>query len=189
MRILILSSSTGGGHDMRARSLVQWSRHLSSSIGQVETMRYQALEQSSKLYSFGVELYNRIQKTCPGLHHAYFNILELFQVSCSQALMLGKEKLRTALMESQPDIIVSVHAHLNHAFRKYAQSVLPQVKFVTYCGEMHGGYGFSRHWVDPGADLFIGATPEICDAAGKLGMPKERTVSYTHLTLPTNREV
>jgi processive 1,2-diacylglycerol beta-glucosyltransferase len=40
---------------------------------------------------------------------------------------------------------------------------------------VHGGYGFSRHWVNPKADLFIGAVPEVCAEAKKLGMPAERT--------------
>jgi processive 1,2-diacylglycerol beta-glucosyltransferase len=41
---------------------------------------------------------------------------------------------------------------------------------------MHGGYGLSRHWVDPGADGFIGATPQICEAARKIGMPPDRLI-------------
>jgi processive 1,2-diacylglycerol beta-glucosyltransferase len=40
---------------------------------------------------------------------------------------------------------------------------------------LHGGYGFSRHWVNPKADLFIGAVPEVCDQAKKMGMAPERT--------------
>ena len=59
MRILILSSSTGGGHDMRARSLVSWygSKHNSTPI---TTERYQALEESSGLYSFGAVSYTHL---------------------------------------------------------------------------------------------------------------------------------
>ncbi len=179
MRLLILSSSTGGGHDMRARSLAAWAARTTDhhpDQSEIEVERYQALEESSGLYRLGVLLYNWIQKKWPRLHHLYFNFLELFQISASRHTLLGKKKFAERLRSFQPDVIVSVHAHTNHAFRAFAQEVLPQVRFVTYCGEMHGGYGFSRRWVDPGADAFIGATPEICDAARQLGMPAARII-------------
>ena len=164
LRILILSSSTGGGHDMRARSLRQWcEKHVPE--GSVVAAQHQVLEDSSSLYRFGVGIYNWIQRHWPFLHHLYFNCLELFHVSASPRLLLGKERYKKLLKQAQPNIIVSVHAHTNHAFRVIAQETLPEVRFVTYCGEMTGGYGFSRHWADPGVDAFIGATPEICQAA------------------------
>ena len=176
MRILILSSSTGGGHDMRARSFESWCRKLSTDSEPMETFRFQALEESAGLYKFGVHLYNWIQKKCPRLHHLYFNWLEIFHISASERLLLGKSKYIAKLQSIHPDLIFSVHAHTNHAFRRVAQRTLPGVKFVSYCGEMHGGYGFSRHWVDPGADAFIGATRQICEAAQQHGMPANQII-------------
>jgi processive 1,2-diacylglycerol beta-glucosyltransferase len=116
----------------------------SGSFG-LTTARYQALEESAGIYKFGVNLYNWIQKKCPALHHLYFNFLEFFHVSASRHILLGRKKFVKKLLDEAPDIIVSVHAHTNHAFRAVAQSTLPNVRFVTYCGEMHGGYGFSKH--------------------------------------------
>ncbi|MEC8333187.1 MAG: glycosyltransferase [Verrucomicrobiota bacterium] len=184
MRILILSSSTGGGHDMRARSLQQWVEVLKERYTQIEISRYQALEESSKIYALGVGIYNSIQKNLPALHHIYFNWLEFFQLSKFESLLLGKKNFHDALIQENPDLILSVHAHVNHGFRSYAKRILPQVKFVTYCGELHGGYGFSRHWVDPKADAFIGATKTICKAAIDLGMPKDRTLYGGFLLSP-----
>lgn len=174
MRILVLSSSTGGGHDMRARSIEQWNAVLSKSDATTTIDRYQALEESAGIYKFGVALYNLIQKKWPRLHHLYFNWLEVFQVSAHENLLLGKKRFIQVLEKTRPDVIISVHAHTNHAFRAIAKRTLPQVRFVTYCGEMFGGYGYSRHWVDPKADAFIGATKEICTAAEKLGMPAKK---------------
>ncbi|MEM1222999.1 MAG: glycosyltransferase, partial [Verrucomicrobiota bacterium] len=176
MRILVLSSSTGGGHDMRARSIVSWAAKLSTEEQPIEVVRYQALERSSGLYRFGVNLYNWIQKYSPRLHHLYFNFLEVFQVSMDERWLLGKRRFEEMLKTAKPDVIVSVHAHTNHAFREAAKQILPTVSFVVYCGEMFGGYGFSRHWVDPGADAFIGATAEICEAAVALKMPAALTM-------------
>ena len=115
MRILILSSSTGGGHDMRARSLESWCRKLSTDSEPLETFRFQALEESAGIYKFGVELYNWIQKKCPWLHLLYFNWLEIFQISASERLLLGKAKYIAQLEAIRPDVIVSVHAHTNLA--------------------------------------------------------------------------
>ena len=174
MRVLILSSSTGGGHDMRARSFEQWSEATKGPASTLSTHRYQALEAGAGIYRFGVQIYNLIQKKCPVLHHLYFNWLEVFQVSAHERLLLGKQRFVAVLKKTKPDIIISVHAHTNHAFRAIAKTTLPRVKFVTYCGEMFGGYGFSRHWVDPQADAFIGATETVCAAAARLGMPTEK---------------
>ena len=156
---------------MRARSIEQWSALQPVQAPAIATDRYQALEQSAGIYKFGVYLYNLIQKKCPALHHLYFNWLEVFQVSAHENLLLGKQRFIKVLQQTQPEVIISVHAHTNHAFRAIAKRTLPKVPFVTYCGEMFGGYGFSRHWVDPQADAFIGATKEICTAAEKLRMP------------------
>ena len=57
MNLLILSSSTGGGHDMRAFALKEWwiNRGYAAEV-------FHPLEQTSALYRFGANLYNFIQK-------------------------------------------------------------------------------------------------------------------------------
>src|SRR5580704_14087540 len=174
MRVLILTSSTGGGHNMRARAFQEWSQTEPENGLSVQLHR--PLEKSHELYAFGVWLYNWIQRTAPFLHQVYFNFLELVAIVRTPR-PLGAEKYRKVLEELQPDVLLSVHDSLNHAFFDYARVVLgkDRVKCVTYCGELSGGYGFSRHWVNSSADLFIGAVPETCDAAVRWGMPRERT--------------
>jgi processive 1,2-diacylglycerol beta-glucosyltransferase len=72
--------------------------------------------------------------------------------------------------------VVSTHDHLNHGFFAAAKAALPEAPpvCVTYCGELEGGYGFSKHWVNPAADLFIGAVDETTAQARQLGMAAER---------------
>jgi len=173
MRVLILTSSTGGGHDMRANAFAAWARSLPEL--KIETRIYRPLETSHGLYRFGVELYNWIQKHAPFLHHLYFNFLELFAPSRSAKLLLGADRFRATLEEFRPDILLSMHGSLNHAYFDIAHETLARVRCVIYCGELFGGYGFSRNWVNPKADLFIGPAPETCDAAIRWGMPPERT--------------
>ncbi|MEI8315715.1 MAG: UDP-N-acetylglucosamine--LPS N-acetylglucosamine transferase [Verrucomicrobiota bacterium] len=168
MRVLILTSSTGGCHDMRAHAFTEWA-------GDGAVVRtHRPLEDSHRIYAFGVGLYNWIQRTAPRLHHIYFNFLEAVPI-IRAAKPLGAERYRAVLEDFRPDIILSVHDSLNHGFFEYARTVLGSVRCVTYCDELAGGYGFSRHWVNPAADLFLGAVPATCDAAVSCGMAPEKT--------------
>jgi processive 1,2-diacylglycerol beta-glucosyltransferase len=176
MKILILTSSTGGGHDMRATSLADWTRHLSAREFGLEARIHHPLEKGHGLYRFGVELYNTIQKVKPVLHHVYYNYLELASMFRSKDRILGLHRFHAVLESFRPDVVVSVHGSLNHGFFQAAYDQLGRgrVRCVTYCGELHGGYGFSRHWVNPQSDLFIGAVRETCAAARRLGMARDR---------------
>ena len=159
---------------MRARAFQEWAQ-VDDGLN-VVTQVGRPLEHSHEFYAFGVWLYNRIQRWAPFLHHVYFNFLEVVPIVRS-GKPLGAHKYRRTLEEFQPDVIVSMHDSLNHVFFEYAREVLGQdrVQCVTYCGELSDGYGFSRHWVNPAADLFIGAVPETCEAAMRRGMPREKT--------------
>lgn len=174
MRILTLTSGTGGGHNMRARSFAAWAEVPEAADLKLEVRTYLALESTHRVYGFGVALYNWIQRSWPRLHHLYFNFLELMSLHRRARYMVGKDSFRRELLDYRPDVVLSVHAHLNHGYFDIARETLPGVRCVTYCGELNGGYGFSRHWVNPAADLFIGAVEECCAAARRLGMPEAR---------------
>lgn len=158
---------------MRARAFQEWAQAGGSSERSVYIER--PLEHSHEFYAFGVWLYNRIQRWAPFLHHIYFNFLEVVPI-VRTGKPLGARKYRQVLEKLQPHVLLSVHDSLNHVFFEYARDVLGDgVKCVTYCGELSDGYGFSRHWVNPAADLFIGAVPATCEAAVRRGMPPEKT--------------
>ena len=72
MKLLILSASTGGGHDMRAFALQSWWEKEEGRQAVVT----RPLESGSIFYRFGTELYNVIQKKAPWLHTFYFSFLE-----------------------------------------------------------------------------------------------------------------
>ena len=57
MKLLILSASTGGGHDMRAFALEDWWKEKG-----YESEVFHPLENSFAGYRFGCKLYNLIQK-------------------------------------------------------------------------------------------------------------------------------
>jgi processive 1,2-diacylglycerol beta-glucosyltransferase len=184
MRVLILTSSTGGGHDMRANAFAGWARAMPEL--KMETRLDWPLESSHAVYRFGVGLYNWIQRRAPFLHQVYFNFLELFPPCRSARGLLGREKFQATLEEFRPDILLSMHGSLNHGYFEAARAFLgrERVRCATYCGELSGGYGFSRNWVNPDADLFIGPVAETCEAAIAHGMPKEKTKVLGFLLRP-----
>lgn len=175
-RVLILTSSTGGGHDMRANAFKAWAESEAGKPFNLQVSIHQALEATHGVYHFGVNLYNRIQQFWPKLHHIYFNFLEHACLHDSAGKIWGRQRFLRAVLRVRPHVVLSTHAHLNHGFLELAKRALPRTppKCVTYCGELSGGYGFSHHWVNPKLDLFIGAVEETCDAASHLGMSDRR---------------
>lgn len=151
----------------------------------IEAEVFQTLESGPTLYRFGVHLYNWIQRHCPALHHVYFNALEVLGLHEHASGLEGTAPFEAKLREFRPQVIVSTHAHLNHGYFAKARRILHgQVRCTTYCGELHGGYGFSRFWVNPAADYFAGAVSETCDEAARLNMPPEKTMRAGFLLNP-----
>ena len=176
LRVMVLSSSTGGGHDSRARALRAWAES-DNALPKWEFEQNQALEDSHVVYALGVGIYNTIQRAWPRLHHIYYNILEAVNFAGGpDSGVMGRKAFEANVRRIRPHLVVSTHDHLNHGFFGVARAAMPEAppKCATYCTELHGGYGFSRHWVNPKADLFIGAVPEVCAEAQRLGMPPER---------------
>ena len=159
---------------MRADALSQWLEKLHGD--KVVLQRWQALEESSALDRFGVRLYNQIQRRWPLAHHLYFNFLEYLGLHRLALGIRGKKRWREKARKFRPDVVVSTHAHLNHGYFSMLRDALAPnpPRCLIYCGELHGGYGFSRHWINPKADTFIAATPASADAAYYAGMPRER---------------
>ena len=167
---------------MRARALKAWAKQTPG----IHCAIHQTLENTHPLYNFGVQLYNFIQKKLPLAHHLYFNYLELIPHFENPGQIHGREKFQEVLLEHCPDVVLSTHAHLNHGFFQIAKDTFPRKPpvTVTYCGELHGNYGFSRRWVNPKADHFLGAVPETCRAAHHLGMPPARNHCVGFLLRP-----
>jgi len=160
---------------MRARSLKAWAEHPSANDIGLKVDTFQTLENLDGLYQFGVQTYNWIQLHAPWMHHGYFSFLEFAGLHRKASRIKGRTRFAAELDKRQPDIIVSTHAHLNHGFFDLAKEIGGRgLVCVTYCGELFGGYGFSKHWVNPRCDGFFGAVAETCAQARRLGMPAER---------------
>lgn len=184
LRILVLTSSTGGGHDARAEAFAEWCFQLYRH--DVDVRIEQMLEASSLFYRSGVNLYNWIQKKSPWLHKIFFAVVEGLSLLNRRSVTFGHSYYEKVLHEYRPHLILSVHDCLNRGYFQVARRLLgaDQVRCATYCGEFSGGWGYSRNWVEPTVDRYFARTPTARDYAVKLGVPPARTRVRGYLMRP-----
>lgn len=184
LRILVLTSSTGGGHDARAQAFAHWCFRLYQHG--VDVRIEQMLEKSSVVNRSGVRLYNWIQINLPFLHNAFYATVELLSFLNRRSVSIGRHYYREVLESYRPHLVFSVHDCLNRGYFPYARQVLgaDKVRCATYCGEFSGGWGYSRNWLEPSVDLFISRTATARDFAVLRGVPAEKCVVRGHLMRP-----
>ena len=184
LRILVLTSSTGGGHDARAEAFAEWCFLLYRH--QVDVRIEQMLEKSSVVNRTGVNLYNWIQRSAPWLHKLFYAVVELLSYINHHGVRLGGRYYLEVLREYQPHLVFSVHDCLNRGYFQAARETLggERVRCATYCGEFSGGWGYSRNWIEPSVDLYVSRTPTARDFAVKCGIPAERARVRGYLMLP-----
>jgi processive 1,2-diacylglycerol beta-glucosyltransferase len=184
IRILVLTSSTGGGHDARAEAFAEWCFQLYRY--DVDVRIEQMLEKSSVVNRAGVNFYNYIQGSAPWVHKAYYTITEALSWLNRSDVTFGSAYYLHVLREYQPHLIFSVHDCLNRGYFQLARKTLgaDKVRCATYCSEFAGGWGYSRNWLEPSSDLYVSRTPTANYYAVKRGMPVEKTRVRGYLMLP-----
>ena len=175
VRILVLTSSTGGGHDARAEAFAEWCFQLYRH--KVDVRIEQMLEKSSVLNRAGVDFYNWIQRRLPVLHTAYYGLIEGLSILNRSSVVFGRAYYEKVLREYRPHLIFSVHDCLNRGYFPLARKILgpANVRCATYCGEFSGGWGYSVNWIEPTVDLYLSRTPTAADYAVKKGIPPDRS--------------
>ncbi len=173
MRVLIFTSSGGTAHDAAAEALRDW---LARWDPHGEVRVEQVLENASPVTRFGVELYNWIQKHGPWLHQLYWRLVEFEDLVKPGTLLFGRTYVIRLLRRYRPDLLISTHPHTNRGHFDLAKRVLgPQLRCITCCTELEGGFGFSRNWLSRRADAFWAITPEVAEAVVRRGYPAART--------------
>jgi processive 1,2-diacylglycerol beta-glucosyltransferase len=184
LRILVLTSSTGGGHDARAEAFAEWCFQLYRH--DVDVRIEQMLEKSSVVNRNGVRLYNRIQRGAPWLHKLFYAIVELLSYLNARDVTFGAGYFLEVLKDYRPHLVFSVHDCLNRGYFQLARKTLgaDHVRCATYCGEFSGGWGYSRNWIEPSVDLYLSRTQTANDYAIKKGIPPEKARVRGTLMLP-----
>jgi processive 1,2-diacylglycerol beta-glucosyltransferase len=184
VRILVLTSSTGGGHDARAEAFAEWCFQLYRH--DIDVRIEQMLENSSVINRTGVNLYNWIQRRSPWMHKIFYTVVEALSFLNRSSVTFGRHFYLQVLQEYRPHLVLSVHDCLNRGYFQLAREVLgaEQVRTATYCGEFSGGWGYSRNWIEPTVDLYFSRTPTARDYAVKKGIPAERARVRGYLMRP-----
>ena len=184
IRILVLSSSTGGGHDARAEAFAEWCFELYRH--KVDVRIEQMLEKSSIVNQLGVSFYNWIQRKAHFLHTAYYSFIELLSLVNRNNVSFGRAYYEKVLREYRPHLVFSVHDCLNRGYFQLARKILgpENVRCATFCGEFSGGWGYSINWIEPTVDLYYSRTPTARDYAVKKGIPPDKARVRGHLMHP-----
>jgi len=186
MRVLIFTSSGGTAHDAAAYALRDWWR-LWDPKGEVQVEH--VVENSGWFYRGCTNLYNWIQKHAPWLQQLYWRILELEDLIKPGTVLFGHRYVKRLLRECQPDLLISTHPHTNRGHFDLAKRVLGrQLRCITCCTELDGGFGFSRNWVTRAADGFWAITPEVAHEVKARGYPAERVQVLGPLLYPIDSE-
>lgn len=179
-RVLILTSSTGSGHDMRARALAEWMRRVRGDGIDVRIER--VIEKGSHIGAFGVGLYNFIHRHMPRAHHLYWHVVEAIVRSHGRKVAFGGRHYRKLLDTFRPNQVWSVHDSTNRGYLDEAKARGGgEITTLTYCGEWSGGYGFSRNWISSAVDHFIARTDETLEYAGHCGLRARKTSVFQRL--------
>ena len=135
LRILVLTSSTGGGHDARAEAFAEWCFQLYRH--DVDVRIEQMLEKSSVVNRAGVGLYNRIQKGAPWVHKLFYAVVELLSILNRRTVTFGRRYFLKVVREYRPHLVFSVHDCLNRGYFQLARGELgaERVRCATYCGD------------------------------------------------------
>ena len=184
VRILVLTSSTGSGHDARAEAFAEWCFRLYRH--DVDVRIEQMLEKSSAFNRAGVNLYNSIQKAAPWFHKIFYTVVEMLSLLNRSDVTFGKSYYLEVLRDYRPHLIFSVHDCLNRGYFQLARETLGanEVRCATYCGEFSGGWGYSRNWIEPSVDLYVSRTPTAAEYAVKKGIPREKSLVRGYLMQP-----
>ena len=184
IRILVLTSSTGGGHDARAAAFADWCFHLYKH--DVDVRIEQMLEKSSVFNRAGVNFYNKIQASAPWVHKAFYAFVEMQSIINKKTVSFGRRYYVEVLKDYRPHLVLSVHDCLNRGYFQLAKKILGEdnVRCATYCGEFSGGWGYSRNWIEPTVDMYFSRTPTAQDYALKCGIAPEKARVRGYLMLP-----
>ncbi|MDB6168249.1 MAG: hypothetical protein JWM88_1113 [Verrucomicrobia bacterium] len=184
LRILVLTSSTGGGHDARAEAFADWCFQLYRH--DVDVRIEQMLEKSSVVNRTGVNLYNQIQKAAPWVHNGFYSVVEILSYLNRRRVTFGARYYADVLRSYRPHLVFSVHDCLNRGYFQLARRILGanRVRCATYCGEFSGGWGYSRNWIEPSVDLYVSRTATARDFAVKKGIPPQKARVRGYLMQP-----
>jgi len=176
-KIFIIYANTGGGHLSAAKAL-QTAIHLRyPDQYQIEIVNVPLISGSQRVRLL-YESYNVMLRADPRYAKHGLRLLNAFNVErvVIPWVRRGYLNVRRFLERGQPDLIVSVHAILNHSFTRALKECGWQhrIPYVILCTDLTNN--FLRGWANPNATLAITFTELARRQMIDYGMPPDKVV-------------
>ncbi len=172
-KILYLFSDTGGGHRSAAKSLIAAVNELKGADAPEQEM-VDVFARCSAFLNMFAKMYAPVIRYAPWLWGALYHLFndpKNMGLMEKSAMPFVKKGLAALIMQTKPDVIVSVHPLLNHitvTAMKLAGHVVPLITVVT------DPVSFHRSWVCTDANKIIVATDEAKKSCLEYGADPEK---------------
>ena len=178
-KIFIVYANTGGGHLSAARAL-QAAIHLRHPDEyQVEIVNVPLISGSQRVRML-YESYNVMLRADPRYAKHGLRLLNAFNVERAVIpwVKRGYLNVRRFVERGQPDLIVSVHAILNHAFTRALRECgwQQRIPYAIVCTDLTNN--FLRGWANADATRAIAFTDLARRQLIEYGMPAEKIVVH-----------
>jgi 1,2-diacylglycerol 3-beta-galactosyltransferase len=178
-KIFIIYANTGGGHLSAAKALQAAIELRHPDQYQVEIVNVPLISGSQRIRLL-YESYNVMLRADPRYAKHGLRLLNAFNVErvVIPWVRRGYLNVRRFLLKEQPDLIVSVHAILNHAFIRALQECDWQHRtpYVIVCTDLTDH--FLRGWANPNATKVITFTEAARRQMIAYGMPPEKVAVH-----------
>jgi len=178
-KIFIIYANTGGGHLSASKALQAAIQLRYPEQYQVEIVNVPLISGSQRVRLL-YESYNVMLRADP--RYAKHGLRLLNAINVERAMIpwvkRGFLNVRRFLLREQPDLIVSVHAILNHSFIRALQELGWQrrVPYVVVCTDLTDH--FLRGWANPDATKAITFTEAAQRQMIEYGMPPDKVVVH-----------
>lgn len=174
LRVLVLSSDTGGGHRASAAALRAALQRLHPGQVHIDVVDFWVELAGGPFRSFPTQ-YTFLAKR-PALWKFTYDFARFppFRaVTECYFNTLAHKNVRSAFTKYQPDLIISVHPLVNtlslHVLNRIAKDTcIPRPPFVTVVTDLGGAH---PTWFHRGADMVYVPTPDVATLAHRVGVP------------------
>lgn len=174
LRVLVLSSDTGGGHKASAAALRAALQHLHPGQVHIDVVDFWVELASGPFRRFPAQ-YTFLAKR-PALWkftYEFARFPPFRAVTECYFNTLAHKNVRSAFIKYQPDLVISVHPLVNtlslHVLNRIAnETYIPRPPFVTVVTDLGGAH---PTWFHRGADMVYVPTPDVARLAHRVGVP------------------
>jgi processive 1,2-diacylglycerol beta-glucosyltransferase len=165
MKVLLLSSDTGEGHNSAAAAL-----RCSGTAAGLEIQTRKPLEESGRINSCLASLYNVLLTHRPNAISKYYWLLERVRPN-ERDVFYGRVRsyIGRFVDSVRPEIVLSVHPMLNHFIQRFIKEERLDVPCYTFVTDPFPP--FWRGWASPFVDRYFVPTNEALQGLSAMGVP------------------